>query len=87
LPITRVGTASKTSPGEYRSSRPSFEDAGRKLEESARRLEQETEKFIRYLNDELVPEVRQHSSRGLRRASKEISKFADFLEQTQKKRR
>ena len=43
--------------------------------------------FIRYLNDEVVPEVRQHSSRGLRRASKEIEKFADFLEQTQKKRR
>jgi F0F1-type ATP synthase membrane subunit b/b' len=69
------------------SSRPSFEEAGRKLEEAARRLEQETEKFIRYLNDEVVPEVRQHSSRGLRRASKEIEKFADFLEKTQKKRR
>ena len=66
---------------------PRFEDAGRKLEEAAHRLEQETEKFLRYLNDEVVPEVRQHSSRGLRRASEELSKFADFLEQTQKKRR
>ena len=70
-----------------RSSRSSFEDAGRKLDEAARRLEQETEKFLRYLNDEVVPEVRQHSSQGLRRASKELTKFADFLEQTQKKRR
>jgi hypothetical protein len=70
-----------------RSPRPSFEDAGRKLEDAARRVEQETEKFIRYLNDEVVPEVREHSSRGLRKASKELAKFADFLEETQKKRR
>jgi F0F1-type ATP synthase membrane subunit b/b' len=70
-----------------RSPRPAFEDAGRKLEEAARRLEQETEKFLRYLNDEVVPEVRQHSSRGLRKASKELARFADLLEETQKKRR
>ena len=70
-----------------RSPRPSFEDAGRKLEEAARRLEQETEKFLRYINDEVVPQVREHSSRGLRKASKELSKFADYLEQTRKKRR
>ena len=70
-----------------RSPRPSFEDAGRKLEEAARRLEQETEKIIRYLNDDVVPEVREHSSRGLRKASKELEKFADYLEETKKKRR
>ncbi len=70
-----------------RSSRPPFQDAGRKLEEAAHRLEQETEKFIRYLNDEVVPEVREHSSRGLRRASKELAKFADYLEETKKKTR
>jgi hypothetical protein len=70
-----------------RSPRPPFEDAGRKLEEAARRLEQETEKFLRYLNDEVVPEVREHSSRGLRKASKELAKFADYLEETHKKRR
>jgi hypothetical protein len=69
-----------------RSPRPSFEHAGRKLEEAARRLEQETDKFIRYLNDEVVPEVREHSSRGLRKASKELAKFADFLEETKKRR-
>jgi hypothetical protein len=70
-----------------RSPRPSFQDAGRKLDEAARRLEQETEKFIRYLNDEVVPEIREHSSRGLRRASKELQKFADYLEESQRKRR
>ena len=71
-----------------RSPRPSsFEDAGRKLEEAARRLEQETEKFLQYINDEVVPQVREHSSRGLRKASKELAKFADYLEHSQKNRR
>jgi F0F1-type ATP synthase membrane subunit b/b' len=83
----RAWKTAMTQSDKRRSPRPAFEDAGRKLEEAARRLEQETEKFIRYLNDEVVPEVRQHSSRGLRRASQEITKFADYLEQTQKKRR
>jgi hypothetical protein len=68
------------------SSRPPLEDAGRKLGEAAARLEQETEKFIRYLNDEVVPQVREHSSRGLRRASEELAKFADYLDETKTKR-
>ncbi len=67
------------------SSRPSFQDAGQRLDEAARRIEQETENLIRYINDEVVPEVREHSSRGLRRASKELARFADYLEQTKKR--
>ena len=76
-----------TGSNKRRSSPPPFQDAGRKLGEAARRLEQETEKFLHYLNDEVVPQVREHSSRGLRKASKELEKFAAYLEQTQKKRR
>ncbi len=82
----RAWKTGMTQSDKRRSSRPSFEDAGRQLEEAARRLEVETEKFIRYLNDEVVPEVREHSSRGLRRASRELARFADYLEQTKKKR-
>ncbi len=63
-----------------------FERAGRKLDEAAQRLEQETQRLITYLNDEVVPEVRKHSSRGLRRASEELAKFAEYLEQTEKRR-
>jgi len=70
-----------------RSSPRPFENAGRKLDEAARRLEQETEKFVQYLNDEVVPQVRDRSSRGLRKAAKELANFADYLEQTQKKSR
>ncbi len=68
------------------SSRPSFQDAGRRLDEAARRVEQETENLIRYINDEVVPQVREHSSRGLRRASKELARFADYLEKTKSRR-
>lgn len=56
----------------------------RTLEEAARRLEEETAKFISYLNEEVVPEVRQHSSRGLREAARKLSDFADYLDKTQK---
>jgi len=70
-----------------RSSRPPFQDAGRKLENAARRLEQETEKLISYLNDQVVPEAREHSSRGLRKAAKELARFADYLDEAKENRR
>ena len=62
------------------SSQTTGERVNRTIEEAARTLEQETEKFVRYLNDEVVPEVRKHSSRGLRTASEKLREFADFLE-------
>lgn len=52
----------------------------RKIEEAARTLEVETEKFIQYINNEVVPEVRKHSSRGLRTASEKLREFAEYLD-------
>ena len=57
----------------------------RKIEEAARTLEQETEKFIQYINNEVVPEVRKHSSRGLRTASEKLREFADFLDRNSRR--
>lgn len=48
--------------------------------EAAERLERETENFIRYINDEVVPEVRRHSSRGLRTAADKLRDFAEYLD-------
>lgn len=62
------------------SSETTGERFNRKIEEAAKTLEQETEKFIRYINDEVVPDVRTHSSRGLRTASQKLREFADFLD-------
>jgi hypothetical protein len=46
----------------------------------AETLEKETAELVTYLNDEVVPAVRTHSSKALRTAAGKLSKFADFLE-------
>jgi hypothetical protein len=67
----------------------------RKVEEASARLnrhvaniaatlEKETSELVTYLNDEVVPAVRTHSSKALRVASDKLSRFADFLESQQK---
>jgi len=49
--------------------------------EAAERLEKEIPEFIKYLNDEVVPAVRTHSTNALRVASKKLTEFADYMEQ------
>ena len=56
----------------------------RSVADAAERLEKESAEFVKYLNDEVVPAVRTHSSKGLRTAAGKLSEFADFLE-TQRK--
>jgi hypothetical protein len=46
----------------------------------AETMEKETAELITYLNDEVVPAVRSHSSKAVRTAAGKLSKFADFLE-------
>jgi hypothetical protein len=46
----------------------------------ANTLEKETAELITYINNEVVPAARTHSSKALRVASEKLSKFADFLE-------
>ena len=46
----------------------------------AETMEKETAELVTYLNDEVVPAVRNHSSKALRTAASKLSKFADFLE-------
>lgn len=53
--------------------------------DAAQRLERETENFIRYINDEVVPEVRRHSSRGLRTAADKLREFAEYLDKHSRK--
>lgn len=51
------------------------------INNAAERLEKEIPEFIKYLNDEVVPAVRTHSSKALRVASQKLSEFADYMEQ------
>ena len=61
------------------------EDASARVNKSvadaAERLEQETAEFIQYLNNEVVPAVRQHSTRALRIASQKLAQMADYMDQ------
>ncbi len=51
----------------------------------AETLEKETAELVTYLNDEVVPAVRTHSSMALRTAAGKLAKFADYLEAQRKK--
>ena len=53
---------------------------GKTINDAAERLEQEIPEFIEYLNDEVVPAVRQGSTKALRVASEKLSEFADYME-------
>ncbi|MFZ0661775.1 MAG: hypothetical protein WAM66_03720 [Acidobacteriaceae bacterium] len=59
-------------------------DFGRKVEaklnEKMPRIEEEIKKVIAYLNDEVVPDVRDNSSRALRAASEQLAKLAERLD-------
>jgi hypothetical protein len=55
--------------------------------QTTERLEQESAEFIKYLNDEVVPAVRQHSTKALRVASEKLIQLADYMEQQQRSAR
>ena len=62
-----------------------FQTAGEKLDDilgdASKRIEQETKQIVDYINDEVVPLVRQHSSKGLHVAADKLKDLANFLDQ------
>ena len=64
----------------------SFENFGRRLDEefgdAARKVEQESERVISYLNDEVVPAIRNHSSKALRVAAEKLQRLAEFMDKS-----
>jgi hypothetical protein len=54
---------------------------GQTINDAAQRLEKEIPEFIKYLNEEVVPAVRTHSTKALRVAALKLSEFADYMEQ------
>lgn len=46
-------------------------------------LEEDVKRVIAYLNDHVVPEVRQNSSKALRVAAEQLSRLATHLERRQ----
>ena len=52
----------------------------------SKRIEQETQLLIKYINDELVPAIRDHSSNALRIASEKLTQAADLMDSTKQKK-
>lgn len=61
-----------------------FQTAGAKLDDvlgdTSKRIEDETKTLIAYINNELVPAIREHSSYGLRIASEKLKQAADMMD-------
>ena len=74
-----------------KNARRPFQTAGERLDdllgEASARIEEETSSLIQYINDELVPAIRQHSSSALRIASEKLSQAADHMDANQRNRR
>ena len=52
--------------------------------EVADRIEKDSAELITYLNNEVVPAVRQQSTKALRVASEKLQKLADFMDEAKK---
>jgi hypothetical protein len=49
--------------------------------DAAERIEKEIPEFVKYLNEEVVPAMRQHSTKALRIASVRLTELADYMDQ------
>ena len=50
------------------------------VRQAAARAEEELQRLIRYLNDEVVPDVRKHSSHALRSAADGLRSLAEKMD-------
>ena len=65
-----------------------FENIGRKMDEHfgvcSDKLEDDVKRVITYLNEKVVPEVRENSSKALRIAADQLARLADHLERARR---
>jgi hypothetical protein len=65
-----------------------FEGFGRKLDQeiddATRKLDKESDRVIAYLNDEVVPAIRQGSSKALRTAAEQLSRLAEYMDRNRR---
>ncbi len=67
---------------------PSTKGATQKIEErlseAGKRVEEELHRLVRYIDDEVVPEVRRNSSLGLRSAATRLQELAQRLDDSRR---
>jgi hypothetical protein len=65
-----------------------FENIGRRMDEHfgacSDRVEDDVKRVITYLNDKVVPEVRENSSKALRIAAEQLGRLADHLDRARR---
>ncbi len=65
-----------------------FEHLGRRMDEHfgacSDRVEDDVKRVITYLNDKVVPEVRENSSKALRIAAEQLGRLADHLDRARR---
>ena len=68
-----------------------FSTVGERLDDvlgdTSQRIEEETKTLIAYINDELVPAIRSHSTKALRIASEKLNQAADLMDSGKQKKR
>ena len=52
----------------------------RAVSETTERLEKEAADFVKYVNDSVVPNVRQQSTKALRMAAQKLQQLANYME-------
>ena len=57
---------------------------GKTVGEVANTLEKESAELINYLNDEVVPAMRQHSTKALRIAAEKLTRLANYMDSQRK---
>jgi hypothetical protein len=68
-----------------------FSTAGERLDDmlgdTTKRIEEQTQTLIAYINDELVPAIRDHSSAALRIASEKLTQAAEMMEASKRRKK
>jgi len=61
-----------------------FQTAGQRLDsilgDASKQIEQQTQAFIDYINDAVVPLIRENSSKGLHVAADKLKEFANYMD-------
>ena len=61
-----------------------FQTAGQRLDnilgDASKQVEQQTQALIDYINDEVVPQIRENSSKGLHVAADKLKEFANYMD-------
>lgn len=58
-----------------------------RVSEAATRIEQELRSVVKTIDDEVVPEVRKHSSTALRAAAARLQQMAEYLDDARRRQK